>query len=127
MAISNKSNQHQNDVSNNPLTAISYMPPPSNLSRPIIALKNVRNYIYRIKKIEIFEAENGKQLHPKNINYLIIYPIESKYWILFSDRFDEDGLPLPLQDLKEVNKVTTSKAIIPIKQISFIPKKGSSL
>jgi Double zinc ribbon len=100
------------------------MPQASNLSRPIVALANVRNYFYHIKKIEIVEAEGGKQLHPKNINYLIIYPIESKYWILFNDRIDRDGLPLPLQDLKEVNKVTTTKSIIPIKQISFIPKKG---
>ncbi len=105
------------------LTTVNEMPQSSNLSRPIVAFANVRNYFYHVRKIEIVEAEGGKHLHPKNINYLIIYPIESKYWILFNDRLDKDGLPLPLQDLKEINKVTTNKSIIPIKQISFIPKK----
>lgn len=125
MAIFNQPKQHKNDASESPLTAVSHMPQVSNLSRPIVALANVRNYFYHIKEIKIVEAEGGKKLHPKNINYLIIYPIESKYWILFNDRLDRDGLPLPLQDLKEVNKVTTTKSIIPIpiKQISFVPKK----
>ena len=125
MAIFNEPKQHKNDASESPLTAVSHMPQASNLSRPIVALANVRNYFYHIKEIKIVEADGGKQLHPKNINYLIICPIESKYWILLNDRLDRDGLPLPLQDLKEINKITTTKSIIPIpiKQVSFVPKK----
>ncbi len=122
MAIFYEPKQRKDDATESLLTAVSYMPQASNLSRPIVALANVRNYFYRVRKVEVVEAQGGNELQP-HINFLIIYPIESKYWILFNDRLDRDGLPLPLQDLKEVNKVTTTKSIIPIKQISFIPKK----
>ncbi len=123
VAIFNEPKQHKNDSSESLLTAVSHMPQTSNLSRPMVALANVRNYFYRVRKIEVVEAQGGNELQP-HINYLIIYPVESKYWILFKDRLDKDGLPLPLQDLKQVNKVTTTKSIIPIKQITFIPKKA---
>lgn len=99
----------------------SQMPPFSHLARPIVALKYLWIYTYKIKKIEIVEAETGNKLKPRNMKYLEIYPIESKYWILFSDGYSGEGLPLPVQDIQEINKKLSSTAnIITRKKDEFI-------
>ena len=79
MAISHESNNAKKDEHLNvgALTNVNRMPPASNLSRPIVALKNLMTFTYRIKKIQIVE-ETGTPLNPRYIEHLAIYPVESE-------------------------------------------------
>ena len=106
----------------------SQMPFQSNLSRPMVALNNLRVYTYRIRKIAIEDSNTGKALNPRNFKNLLIYPIESKYWILFTDGVDENGIPLRFQDIQNIDKVSGATNIITKKsdyliEISFIGNK----
>lgn len=58
---------------------VTQMPLPTSLSRPMLTPSYLKVYNYPIKKIEIFEAESGEHLHPKNIQYITIHPIEANY------------------------------------------------
>ena len=106
----------------------SQMPFQSNLSRPMVALNKLRVYTYRIRKMTIEDSNTGKALNPRNFKNLLIYPIESKYWILFTEGVDEDGIPLRFQDIQNINKISGAKNIITKKsdhliEISFIGNK----
>jgi hypothetical protein len=100
------------------------MPSASNLSRPIVALKNLMTFTYRIKKLEIVE-ETGLPLNPRNIENLSIYPVESENWILFPGK-SGSGLPLPLQDLKDVKKALGSKGLLSKKEDQLVELTFSS-
>jgi hypothetical protein len=126
VAISHESNSSKKDEPLNAtaLTNVNRMPSASNLSRPIVALKNLMTFSYRIKKIEIVE-ETGIPLNSRNIENLSIYPVESEYWILFTGK-SGSGLPLPLQDLKDVKKVSGSKGLLSKKEDQLIEFSFSS-
>lgn len=126
MAISHESNNAKKDEDLNigALTNVNRMPPASNLSRPVVALKNLRSFTYRIKRIQIIE-ETGIPLNPRNIEHLSLYPVESENWILFTGK-SGSGLPLPLQDLKDVKKVSGSKGLLSKKEDQLIELTFSS-
>ena len=58
---------------------LNRMPLPTKLSHP---MSISRMYKYPIKKIEISEADTGRQLHPKDMEYITISPIEADYSII---------------------------------------------
>jgi hypothetical protein len=126
VAVSHESNNAKKDEHLNigALTNVNRMPPASNLSRPIVELKNLKIFTCRIKKIEIVE-ETGIQLNPRYIEHLAIYPVESENWILFTGK-SGSGLPLPLQDLKDVKKVLGSKSLLSKKEDQLIELTFSS-
>ncbi len=126
MAINNSQQPNEQKM----LQSVSQIPPQSNLSRPIVPLKNLPVYDYDIKKINIVESNTGKSLNPQNFKYLTIYTIESKFWILFNDGRAEEGIPLYFQDIQDIKKnVSGTTNIISRKQdhlieISFIGNKS---
>jgi hypothetical protein len=55
---------------------LNRMPLPTKLSRSMATPK----IKYAIKKIELFEVDTGKNLHPKNLQYITISPISASYF-----------------------------------------------
>jgi hypothetical protein len=79
------------------------MPLPTRLSR---SMATPKIYKYPIKKIEMFEVDTGRKLHPKNMQYITISPIEANYSILLSS--PEQGFPLPLRNVLEIKEISTN-------------------
>ena len=77
------------------------MPLATKLSRPVAVPKI---YKYPIKKIEIFESDTGRHLHPKDMQYITISPIEADYSIMLSS--SEQGFPLPLRNVLEIKQIS---------------------
>jgi hypothetical protein len=79
------------------------MPLPTKLSRPMVSPKL---YKYPVKKIELLEAETGKNILQKKIQYITVDPIEAKYFILLSSL--EQAYPLPLRNVLDVKVISTN-------------------
>jgi RNA polymerase subunit RPABC4/transcription elongation factor Spt4 len=82
---------------------LNRMPLPTKLSR---FMATPKIYKYAIKKIEMFEVDTGRNLHPKNLQYITISPIEANYSILLSST--EQGFPLPLRNVVEIKEISTN-------------------
>jgi len=79
------------------------MPLPTKLSHPMVTPKL---YKYPVKKIELLEAETGKNLLQKKIQFITIDPIEGKYFILLTG--PEQGYPLPLRNVLDIKPSSTN-------------------
>jgi len=65
-----------------------------------------RLYTYPVKKIELLDAETGKGLLQKKIQFITIDPIEGKYTMLLTN--PEQGYPLPLRNILEIKIASTN-------------------
>jgi hypothetical protein len=82
---------------------LEQMPLPTKLARPMV---EPRVFKYPIKKIELFEADTGKKLHTKELQYLTIDPIESNYTLVLIS--PAQAFPLPLRNILDVKAISTS-------------------